>query len=133
MTAGTAAGSPPAGPVINTPVVGWELTRHRAAVGLARSAPGQQVPAWALASRSEAPLAAAEISILAQSSYATDWVLVPIDRADQAVTAWRSAGHLVQGEGDDQPESIEGAETDDIAATAAVAVGAGTDGKGTPQ
>lgn len=42
-----------------------------------------------------APLAAAEISIFALSTYPTDWILVPLERAEEAATAWQGAGHAV--------------------------------------
>ncbi|WP_375422727.1 ACT domain-containing protein [uncultured Friedmanniella sp.] len=45
-----------------------------------------------------APLADAGISILAESTFDTDWILVPATQADQAVTAWRQAGHTVTHE-----------------------------------
>ena len=32
-------------------------------------------------------------SILALSTYETDWILVPADQADQAAAAWRRRGH----------------------------------------
>ena len=41
------------------------------------------------------PIAEAEISILALSTYDTDWILVPTDQADAAVAAWRRRGHTV--------------------------------------
>ncbi|SDS25839.1 hypothetical protein SAMN04488543_1377 [Friedmanniella luteola] len=41
------------------------------------------------------PLAAAGISILAQSTFDTDWVLVPSARADDAVAVWQQAGHAI--------------------------------------
>ena len=42
------------------------------------------------------PIAEAEISILAFSTYDTDWILVPVDGADEAVAAWRRRGHSVR-------------------------------------
>jgi hypothetical protein len=45
-----------------------------------------------------APLAAAGISILAQSTFDTDWVLVPSSAADDAVAVWERAGHTVTPE-----------------------------------
>ena len=42
------------------------------------------------------PIAEAEISILAISTYDTDWILVPADQADDAVAAWRRRGHSVR-------------------------------------
>lgn len=41
------------------------------------------------------PLAAAGVPIFALSTYDTDYVLVPGDRADDAVAALRDAGHHV--------------------------------------
>ena len=46
-----------------------------------------------------APLADAGISILAESTFDTDWILVPAGQADQAVAAWIAAGHLVDEAG----------------------------------
>ena len=42
-----------------------------------------------------APLAEAGISILAESTFDTDWILVAADQADHAAAAWTSAGHLL--------------------------------------
>ena len=42
------------------------------------------------------PIAEAEISILAVSTYDTDWILVPADQADDAAAAWRRRGHSVR-------------------------------------
>ena len=36
-----------------------------------------------------APLAEAEISVFTLSTYDTDWILVPGDKADEAAEAWR--------------------------------------------
>ena len=44
------------------------------------------------------PLAGAGISILAESTFDTDWVLVPTDQADQAVAVWTRAGSSVTTE-----------------------------------
>lgn len=41
------------------------------------------------------PLAQEQISVLALSTYDTDWLLVPTDAADRAAEAWRRAGHEV--------------------------------------
>ncbi|HSS67269.1 MAG TPA: ACT domain-containing protein [Nocardioidaceae bacterium] len=41
------------------------------------------------------PLTEARISILALSTHDTDWILVPAERADEAVKAWRRRGHTV--------------------------------------
>lgn len=43
-----------------------------------------------------APLAAAGVSILAESTFDTDWILVPLDQADSAVEVWEAAGHSVE-------------------------------------
>ena len=42
------------------------------------------------------PIAEAEISILAVSTYDTDWILAPADQADDAAAAWRRRGHSVR-------------------------------------
>ena len=42
-----------------------------------------------------APLAAKGITILTTSTYETDWILVPVARADHAEQAWRREGFLV--------------------------------------
>lgn len=41
------------------------------------------------------PLSDAGISILALSTYETDWILVPADQAEAASSAWRRRGHVV--------------------------------------
>jgi hypothetical protein len=41
------------------------------------------------------PLAGAEISILAESTFDTDWILIPSAQADQAVQTWEQAGHTI--------------------------------------
>jgi len=46
------------------------------------------------------PLAAAGVSIRAESSYDTDWILVPSPQADAATEISQSAGHLVEYAGD---------------------------------
>jgi hypothetical protein len=43
-----------------------------------------------------APLAAAGISILAQSTFDTDWILVPTAQAEHAIEVWQAAGHAVE-------------------------------------
>lgn len=45
-----------------------------------------------------APLADAGISVLAESTFDTDWILVPTPQADQAVQTWTAAGHHVTAE-----------------------------------
>ena len=130
----------------------WELTRHRAPLGMAQLAAHASVPRWALDDGFDAPywsatrtvdelsvicawealpgtvtgvgpftafsvdgpldhslvgvlagllepLAAAEISILAESTFDTDWILVPTAQADQAVQTWEQAGHTIATEG----------------------------------
>jgi len=42
-----------------------------------------------------APLAEAEISVFTVSTYPTDWVLVPTERAEVAAEEWRRRGHTV--------------------------------------
>jgi uncharacterized protein len=42
-----------------------------------------------------APLAEAEISVFTISTYPTDWVLVPTERAEAAAEEWRRRGHTV--------------------------------------
>jgi uncharacterized protein len=44
------------------------------------------------------PLAAAGLSILAESTFDTDWILVPSAQADQAVAVWQQAGHAISEE-----------------------------------
>lgn len=46
------------------------------------------------------PLAAAGVSILAESTFDTDWVLVPSAQADEAVAVWEQAGHTISPEED---------------------------------
>lgn len=42
-----------------------------------------------------APLAEEEISVFSLSTYPTDWVLVPTEKAEAAAEAWRRRGHTV--------------------------------------
>jgi hypothetical protein len=49
-----------------------------------------------------APLADAGISILAQSTFDTDWILVPVAQAGHAIEVWAAAGHTVETEDLDQ-------------------------------
>lgn len=42
-----------------------------------------------------APLADAEISIFALSTFDTDWILVPVSAADQVEAIWLEGGHKV--------------------------------------
>lgn len=41
------------------------------------------------------PLAEAGVSVFAVSTFSTDWLLVPQERADDAADAWRRRGHTV--------------------------------------
>jgi hypothetical protein len=41
------------------------------------------------------PLAEAEISVFTISTYPTDWLLVPTERAEAAAEEWRRRGHTV--------------------------------------
>lgn len=41
------------------------------------------------------PVAEKGIPVLATSTYETDWILVPVDRADDAEQVWRRVGFLV--------------------------------------
>ena len=43
-----------------------------------------------------APLADAEVSVFALSTFDTDWLLVPAGAADRAEQAWQAAGHSVR-------------------------------------
>lgn len=45
-----------------------------------------------------APLAEAGISILAQSTFDTDWILVPVAQAGHAIEVWEASGHTVDTE-----------------------------------
>jgi len=49
-----------------------------------------------------APLAEADISILAQSTFDTDWILVPVAQAGHAIEVWEAAGHTIEAEELDQ-------------------------------
>lgn len=42
------------------------------------------------------PLVEAEVPVMALSTFDTDWVLVPTDRADDAAEAWRRRGHTIE-------------------------------------
>ncbi len=42
-----------------------------------------------------APLAEAEISVFTVSTYPTDWLLVPTEKAEAAAEEWRRRGHTV--------------------------------------
>jgi hypothetical protein len=42
-----------------------------------------------------APLAEAGITAFAQSTFDTDWLLIPADRAEEAAEIWRRRGHTV--------------------------------------
>ncbi|HET6166144.1 MAG TPA: ACT domain-containing protein [Marmoricola sp.] len=41
------------------------------------------------------PLAEAQISVFTVSTYPTDWILVPTDKAEAAAEEWRRRGHTV--------------------------------------
>jgi uncharacterized protein len=41
------------------------------------------------------PLAEAQISVFTISTFDTDWILVPFERADAAAEEWRRRGHAV--------------------------------------
>ncbi|RLV50302.1 ACT domain-containing protein [Nocardioides mangrovicus] len=41
------------------------------------------------------PLAEAEISVFTLSTFDTDWILIPTDKADDAAEVWRRSGHTV--------------------------------------
>jgi uncharacterized protein len=47
------------------------------------------------------PLADAGISIMAESTFDTDWILVPVGQADAAIEVWESQGHRVDTEEDE--------------------------------
>jgi uncharacterized protein len=49
------------------------------------------------------PLADAGISILAESTFDTDWILVPVDQAEHAIEVWEAAGHAVDVAGEEHP------------------------------
>ncbi len=42
-----------------------------------------------------APLAAAGVSVMAQSTFDTDWILVPTPQAETAADVWSAAGHAI--------------------------------------
>jgi hypothetical protein len=48
------------------------------------------------------PLADAGISILAQSTFDTDWILVPTAQADECMRVWAAAGHTVDVEQEEE-------------------------------
>ena len=41
------------------------------------------------------PLVDEQISVFTMSNFPTDWILVPVARADEAAEAWRRRGHTV--------------------------------------
>jgi hypothetical protein len=41
------------------------------------------------------PLAEARISVFTLSTFPTDWILVPTEKAEEAAEAWRRRGHTV--------------------------------------
>jgi hypothetical protein len=44
-----------------------------------------------------APLAEAQVSVFALSTFDTDWLLVPADQAPRAAETWRRSGYVVRG------------------------------------
>lgn len=42
------------------------------------------------------PLVGANVPVMTMSTFDTDWILVPTDRAEDAGQAWREAGHTVE-------------------------------------
>jgi hypothetical protein len=42
-----------------------------------------------------APIAAAGIPVMAESTYDTDWILVPVPHVPEAVAVWSAAGHTI--------------------------------------
>ena len=56
-----------------------------------------------------APLAEAAIPVFALSTFDTDWLLVPADRAPAAAEAWRRSGRAVRGA--NEPGSPTGGQT----------------------
>jgi uncharacterized protein len=43
------------------------------------------------------PLAEKSVSVLAVSTFGTDWVLVPERQVEIAAAAWQQRGHTIQG------------------------------------
>lgn len=133
----------------------WELTHHRGELGLVQLPAHADLPRWALAGETGAPLwcvartadelsiicsydalpgsvsgsgpyvafsvdgpldhslvgvlagllpplAEAGVPVMAQSTFDTDWILVPSPHADTAAQVWTAAGHRV-----DQAEEEE--------------------------
>jgi hypothetical protein len=54
------------------------------------------------------PLAEAQVPVFAVSTFDTDWLLVPADRAAAATEAWRRAGTAVRGADEVEPPPAEG-------------------------
>ena len=54
------------------------------------------------------PLAEDEIPVFTVSTFDTDWILVPADRAEPAAAAWRRSGHEVRPATQPAPSSPEG-------------------------
>ena len=65
------------------------------------------------------PLAEAEISVLTISTFDTDWILVPVNDAEQAAETWRRAGHEVVVATPVLPERTGAAKSADKAANKA--------------
>ena len=55
------------------------------------------------------PLAEAAIPVFVVSTFDTDWLLVPADRAPAAAEAWRRSGHAVRGAQEPGSQPSEGA------------------------
>ncbi len=54
------------------------------------------------------PLAESEIPVFTISTFDTDWVLVPADRAESAAEEWRRSGHTVRAADEPTDQSSEG-------------------------
>lgn len=48
------------------------------------------------------PLAADGISVMTESTFDTDWILIPTAQADAATASWTRAGHVVTAVEDDE-------------------------------
>jgi hypothetical protein len=77
----------------------FNLTRHPVELVLVQLPPPSTLPGWAH-DDCEAPFwsvarTADEISVMTQSTFDTDWILIPNGQADAAAESWSRAGHLV--------------------------------------
>ena len=54
-----------------------------------------------------APLAEAQVPVFAVSTFDTDWLLVPADRAAAAAEAWRRSGTAVRGADEPEPPPVD--------------------------